>query len=120
MLKYPTILNPIGALGSDMKKISKEVPVRLNTKKSLIEMNKNINMCNRVWIQMMKLQIQSVNKATEEIRSREGQSPFDKMIKHNNLINIFLGITLTERRVPFHQILGLQKTLSNKIQKVVS
>jgi hypothetical protein len=78
-------------------------------------MRKNSYMSNVVWIQIMDLDSKEIEKATKKIGSREGQSPFDKMQKKNNFINIFLRKELTERRTPLNNILTLKKTLGNKV-----
>jgi hypothetical protein len=48
-------------------------------------------------------------KATKEIGGGEGQSPFHKVLKQNDFINIFLQIRLTERRRPLHNIFFLEE-----------
>jgi hypothetical protein len=78
-------------------------------------MNKNSYMSYGVWIEMIDLDSIEIEKATKKIGSMEGQSPFDKMQKKNDFINIFLRKELTERRTPLNNILTLKKTLSNKV-----
>jgi hypothetical protein len=64
---------------------------------------------------MMKLDFIKIKKATKKIGGSKGQSPFDKMQKKNNFVNIFLRKGLTERREPLNNILTMKKTLSNKV-----
>jgi hypothetical protein len=78
-------------------------------------MYKNSYMSFGVWIEMIDLDSIEIKKATKKIGSREGQSPFDKMQKKNDFINIFLRKELMERRTPLNNILTLKKTLDNKV-----
>jgi hypothetical protein len=78
-------------------------------------MYKSSYMSYGVWIQMMDLDSIEIEKATKKIGSREDQSPFDKMQKNNDFINIFLRKELTKRRTPLNNILTLKKTLGNKV-----
>jgi hypothetical protein len=64
---------------------------------------------------MMDLDSIEIKKAIKKIGGGEGQSPFDKMQKKNDFVNIFLREELTKRRAPLNIILTLKKTLGNKV-----
>lgn len=70
----------IGRLGFYSKKIPEQVPLRFDPQESLTKMNKYRKMDNR-GIEMVDFQIISIKQATEEVRGRKSQSPFNKMIK---------------------------------------
>jgi hypothetical protein len=46
---------------------------------------------NGVWIEMMKLKPIVVKEATEKRTRGEGQTPFGKMVKCDDFVNIFYG-----------------------------
>lgn len=87
-------------LGLKPEEKAERILVRLNAKKRLIEMDENGKMCNRVGVEMMKLQIESVKKATKKITSGEGQSPFTEVTKTNDFLLVLKGIQLMKRRAP--------------------
>jgi hypothetical protein len=110
----------VAGLRLDPEEISEKVVVGFDAKKSLTEMNKDGHMGNRIGIQVVKLKTINIKKAIEKIRGREGQSLFDKMLEHDDLIYILLRIRLAERRTPLDYILTMKKTLDNKINEVIS
>jgi hypothetical protein len=59
-------------------------------------MDKNRNMANRVWVKVMELKPVIIKKAAEERTRGEGQSPFGKVVKCDDFINIFHGERFTE------------------------
>jgi hypothetical protein len=52
---------------------------------------------NRVLVEMMELKPIIVKKAAEERTRGEGQSPFGKMVKCDDFVNIFHRERFTER-----------------------
>jgi hypothetical protein len=74
---------------------------------------------HELWVEMMELKTIEIEKAMKEVRGGEGQSPFDKVLKQNDFINILLRIWLMERRMPLHNIF-LLKNLGNKTKKIIS
>jgi hypothetical protein len=51
---------------------------------------------NRVSVEVMELKPIIIKKATEERTRGEGQSPFGKMVKCDDFVNIFHGERFTE------------------------
>jgi hypothetical protein len=54
-------------------------------------MNKDGNVANRVRVKVMELKPIIVKKATEKRARGEGQTPFGKMVKCDDFVNIFHG-----------------------------
>jgi hypothetical protein len=82
-------------------------------------MDKNGNMADRIRVEVMELKPVIIKKATEERTRGEGQSPFGKMVKCDDFINIFHGERFTERVVPVDKILLLQQPPETSIFRSV-
>jgi hypothetical protein len=65
--------------------------VGFDSEKGFTEMDENRNMANGIRVGVMELKPVIINKATKEGTSGEGQSPFGKMEKCDDFVNIFLG-----------------------------
>jgi hypothetical protein len=68
---------------------------------------------DRIWVEMMKLKPVVIQKASEEGTRGEGQSPFGKVEKCDDFVNILHGERLTVRGAPFDKVLFLQQPLGN-------
>jgi hypothetical protein len=62
----------------------------------------------------MELKPVIVNTATEKRARGEGQTPFGKMVKCDDFVNIFHGERITKRGAPVDKILVLEQPLGNK------
>jgi hypothetical protein len=101
------------------EEIPEKSPVRLDSEESFAEVDEDGNMANGIGIQLMELDSIEIEKALEERARGEGQSPFGKMVKCDDFVNIFHGKRFTKRRTPFYQVLPLKKTLRNKIEEIL-
>jgi hypothetical protein len=61
----------------------------LDSEEGFTEMDKNRNVANRIWVEVMKLKAVIIKKAAEEKTRGEGQSPFGKMVKCDDFVDIF-------------------------------
>jgi hypothetical protein len=62
---------------------------------------------DRIRVEVMKLKPVVIQKAPEERTRGEGQSPFGKMEKCDDFLNIFHGERLTVRGAPVDKVLFL-------------
>jgi hypothetical protein len=56
-----------------------KIPMGFNSEKCFTKVNKDGNMANGVWIEVMELKPVIVKKATEKRARGEGQTPLGKM-----------------------------------------
>jgi hypothetical protein len=82
--------------------------VGLDSEKGFTEMDENGNMADGIRVEVMELKPVIVKKAMEERTRGEGQSPFSKMVKCDDFVNIFHRKRFTERGAPVDKILILQ------------
>jgi hypothetical protein len=68
---------------------------------------------DRIRVEVVKLKPVVLQKAPEERTRGEGQSPFSKMEKCDDFINIFHGERFTVRGAPADKVLFLQQPLGN-------
>jgi hypothetical protein len=68
---------------------------------------------NRIWVEMMKFKPVVIQKASEEGTRGEGQTPFGKMEKCDDFVNIFHRKRFTIRGAPIDMVLFLQQPLGN-------
>jgi hypothetical protein len=87
--------------------------VGFDSEKGFTKMDKNGNMADGIRVEVMELKPIIIKKATKERTSGEGQSPFGKMVKCDDFVNIFHGNGYTERGAPVDQTLLLQQSLRN-------
>jgi hypothetical protein len=80
----------------DAEEEAEKIPVGFNSKKSFTKVNKDGNMANGVWVEVIELKLVTVKKATEKRKRGEGQTPFGKMVKCDDLVNIFHGERFAE------------------------
>jgi hypothetical protein len=80
-----------GGLWFDSEKEAEKIPMGFNSEKSFAKMNKDGNVANGVRAEVMELKPVIVKEATEERTRGEGQTPFGKMVKCDDFINIFHG-----------------------------
>jgi hypothetical protein len=102
-----------GRLGFDAEEEVEKIPVGLDSEEGFTEMDKNGNVADGIRVEVMELKPVIIKKVTEERTRGEGQSPFGKMVKYDNFINIFHGKRFTERGAPVDKILLLQQPLGN-------
>jgi hypothetical protein len=75
----------------DAEEEAEKIPVGFDSEEGFTEMDKNRNVANGVQVEVMELKPIIIKKATEERIRGEGQSPFGKMVKCDNFVNIFHG-----------------------------
>jgi hypothetical protein len=95
---YDRYLSPAfqGGLWFDSKEEAEKIPVGFNSEKCFAKVNKDGNVANGVWVEVMELKPVIVKKATEKRARGEGQTPFGKMVKCDDLVNIFHGERFAE------------------------
>jgi hypothetical protein len=81
--------------------------VGFDSEKGFTEMDKNGNMADGIRVEVMELKPVIVKNATEERTRGEGQSPFSKMVKCDDFVNILHGKRFTERGAPIDKTLLL-------------
>jgi hypothetical protein len=59
-------------------------------------MDKDCDMANGIWVEMMELKPVVVKKTMEKGARGEGQTPFSKMVKYDNFDHIFHGERFTK------------------------
>jgi hypothetical protein len=94
-------------------------PNGFDSEEGFTEIDKDCDMANGIWIEMMELKPVVVKKAAEKRARREGQTPFGKMVKCDDFIYIFHGERFTKRGAPVDKILVLKQSLGNKFIEVV-
>jgi hypothetical protein len=87
----------------------------LNSKEGFIEVDENGHMADRVRVEVLQLNPEEIEKATEERTSGEGQSPFRKRAKRNDLVDAFHGERVTKGKAPIDEIPLLKKTSQHQI-----
>jgi hypothetical protein len=80
-----------GGLRFDSEEETEKIPVGFDSEEGFTEMDKNLDVANGVWVEMMELKPVVVKKATEKGARGEGQTPFGKMVKCDDFVNIFHG-----------------------------
>jgi hypothetical protein len=73
----------------DAEEEAEKIPVVFDSEEGFTEVDKNRNVANRVWVEVMELKPVIIKKAAEERTMGEGQSPFGKMVKCDDFVNIF-------------------------------
>jgi hypothetical protein len=94
-----------GGLWFDSEEEAEKIPVGFNSEKSFAKVNKDGNVANGVRVEVMELKLVIVKKATEKRTRGEGQTPFRKMVKCDNFVNIFHGERITKRGAPIDKML---------------
>jgi hypothetical protein len=102
-----------GGLRFDAEEEAEKIPVGLDSEESFAEIDKNHNVADAVRIEVMEFKPIIIQKAAEERTRGEGQSPFGKMVKCDDFVNIFHRERFTERGAPIDKILVLQQPLGN-------
>jgi hypothetical protein len=87
--------------------------VGFDSEKGFTEMDENRNMADGIWVEVIELKPVIIKQATKEGTSREGQSPFGKMEKCDDFVNIFHGERCMVRGAPVDKVLFLQQPLGN-------
>jgi hypothetical protein len=71
-------------------------------------MDKDCDMANAIWVEMMELKPVVVKKTLEKGTRGEGQTPFCKMVKCDDFVYIFHGERFTKGVAPIDKILVLE------------
>jgi hypothetical protein len=85
-----------GGLWFDSEEEAEKIRVGFNSGKCFAKVNKDGNVANGVRVEVMELKPVIVKKATEKRARGEGQTPFGKMVKYDDFVNIFHGERFTE------------------------
>jgi hypothetical protein len=75
----------------DAEEEAEKIPMGFDFKEGFIEMDKNRDVANGVRVKVMELKPVIVKEATEKRTRGEGQTPFGKMVKCDDFVNIFHG-----------------------------
>jgi hypothetical protein len=102
-----------GVLRLDTEEEAEKVLVGFDSKEGLAVKDENWDVANRIRVEVMELKPVIIKKATKEGTSGEGQSPFGKMEKCDDFVNIFHGERFTVRGAPVDKVLFLQQSLGN-------
>jgi hypothetical protein len=87
---------PCGGLWFDVEEVTEKIPMGFDSKEGFAEMDKNRDVANGVWVEMMELKPVVVKEATEKRTRGEGQTPVAKMIKCDDFVHIFHGEMFAE------------------------
>jgi hypothetical protein len=90
-----------------------------DSEEGFIEMDKDCDMANGIWVEMMELKTVVVKKTSEKGTRGEGQTPFGKMVKCDDFVYIFHGERFTKGGAPIDKILVLEQSLGSKLIEVV-
>jgi hypothetical protein len=93
-----------GRLRFDTEEETEKILMGFDSEESFTKMDKNGNVADRVRVEMMKLKPVEIKEATEERRSGEGQSPFGKVVKCDDFVNIFHMKTMVKSRMPVTRV----------------
>jgi hypothetical protein len=80
----------------DAEEEAEKILVGFDSKEGFTEMDKNRDVANGVRVEVMELKPVIVKEATEKRTRGEGQTPFGKMVKCDDFINIFHGERFAE------------------------
>jgi hypothetical protein len=97
----------------DTEEEAEKILVGFDSEESFAEIDKNRNVADGIRVEVMELKPVVIKKAAEERTRGEGQSPFGKMEKCDNFINIFHEERFTVRGTPVDKVLLLQQPLRN-------
>jgi hypothetical protein len=101
------------------EKKAEKISMGFDSKESFIEMDEDGNVANEIRVEVMELKPVEIKKATEKRARGEGQTPFGKMVKCDDLVYIFHGERFTKRRAPVDKTPVLEQTLGNKFFEIV-
>jgi hypothetical protein len=65
-----------GRLWFYVEEIAEKIPMGFNSKESFTKVDKDSNVADRVWVEMMELKPVEIKKATKEGAGGESQAPF--------------------------------------------
>jgi hypothetical protein len=108
-----------GGLWFYSEKEAEKIPMGFDSEEGFTEMDKDCDMANGIRDEMMELKLVVVKKTAEEKARGEGQSPFSKMVKCDNFVQIFLGDWITKRGAPVDKTLLFEQSLGNKSLEVI-
>jgi hypothetical protein len=85
-----------GGLWFNSEEEAEKIPVGFNSEKCFTKVNKDGNVANGVRVEVMEFKPVIVKKATKKGARGEGQTPFGKMVKCDDFVNIFHGERFAE------------------------
>jgi hypothetical protein len=97
----------LAGLWFEMEEVAEEVEVGFYSQGGLIEMNKDVNVENRIGVEVMEWDTIIEEKTAKEIRCGEGQSALKKMLKQNHLLSPLIWSLITSGRAPLDNLIGL-------------
>ena len=92
----------------------KEIKMRIDSKECLTQMNKNRNVENTIWGQMVKLDSPVKKKTLQEIADRNRQSALHKCLEHNKFCLPLKWPHMSFSRMPLNDSPKMKKTTTNK------
>ena len=96
------------------EKTLEQIKVRVDSKKSLAQMNKNGNMEDGSRSQMMKLDPPEKEETPEEVVDGNPQSTLHKGLKHNSFRNPFIWSIVSLSRKPLNNRPRTEKSTTDK------
>jgi len=101
-------------IGVQGKQALEQIKVWVDSKKSLAQMNKNGNMEDGSWSQMMKLDPPEKEETPQEVADGNPQSTLHKGLKHNNFLNPFIWPIMSLSRKPLNNRSGTEQPTTDK------
>jgi hypothetical protein len=101
------------------EKEAEKIPIGFDSEESFAEMDEDGNMANGIRVEVKELKLVEIKKASEERARGEGQTPFGKMVKCDDIVYIFHGKRFAKRETPVDKTLVLKQTLRNKFFEIV-
>jgi len=101
-------------IGVQGKQALEQIKVREDSKENLAQMNKNRNMENESWSQMMKLDPPEKEETPQEVANRNSQSALDKRLEDNSFRNSFIWSIMSLSRKPLNNRSRTEKSTTDK------
>jgi hypothetical protein len=101
------------------EKEAEKIPMGFDSEEGFTEMDEDCDMTNGIRVEMMELKPVEIKKATKKRARGEGQTPFDKMVKCDDLVYIFHGERFAKRGALVDKTLALEQSLGNKFIEIV-
>jgi len=96
-------------MGLQMEEILKQIEVGLNPQENFAKMDKDRNVKNGIWSQVMHLNSPVMKKAPEEIRHRKTEVPKNMRKKNNRFVPFLMGKRFPIRTPPMDNVSRLKK-----------
>ena len=101
-----------------MEEILKQVEVGLNPQESFAKMDKDRDMKNGIWGQMMHLNPPMVKEAPKEIKNGKTKAPKNIRKENNRFVSTLMRKRFPLGPTPMDHTPGLKKMFSHKVQKM--